>query len=100
PTHTRRLAYRASHAVFNVFATFILIFTHIVFMIASNAALFPYTTLFTSAAGIFAAMKRVAWYRRYTRITGHKPTLGDPANQYPNVDTLPFWPRIYWKGKN
>src|SRR5699024_4460861 len=53
-----------------------------------------------AAAGIFAAMKRVPWYRRYTRITGHKPTLGAPANQYPNVDTLPFWPRIYWKGKN
>ena len=49
---------------------------------------------------IYIAVKRVAWYRRYIRITGHKPTLGDPANQYPNVDTLPFWPRFYWKGKN
>src|SRR5699024_12484346 len=65
-----------------------------------TSTLFPYTTLFRSilllfvcamaAAGIFAAMKRVAWYRRYIRITSHKPPLCDPAKQHPNVDTLPL----------
>src|SRR5699024_8377543 len=45
------------------------------------------------AGAIYIAAKRVSWYRRYTRITGVKPTLGDPANQYPNADNLPIWPR-------
>ena len=57
-------------------------------------------TCAATVGAIYIAVKRVAWYRRFTRITGHKPTLGDPANQYPNVDTLPFWPRFYWKGKH
>jgi len=70
------------------------------FMMAIPVFLFLLFVCALAAGGIFAAVKRVAWYHRYMRITGVKPTLGDPANQYPNADTLPFWQRIYWKGKN